>query len=162
MSRMKDSLSNLQQCVNSKILLLQRISEKGFTVGNYLKEKNIALLENMDDNQKSTKKRKNKKEPLEPKEKTYDITFRLFNQGLSPKEIAIERCLALSTIYSHLQRFVESNTIPITDIIEPKRIQAINRIINMVGKDAGTTAIKSLCPPDVTYEEIRLVMTSSK
>lgn len=165
MSRMKDSLSDLQQCVNSKILLLQRISEKGFTVGNYLKEKNIALLENIDDNQKRTKKRKNNKEniePKEPKEKTYDITFRLFNQGLSPKEIAIERCLALSTIYSHLQRFVESNTIPITDIIEPKRIQAINRIINMVGKDAGATAIKSLCPPDVTYEEIRLVMTSGK
>ena len=29
--------------------------------------------------------------------------------------------------------------------------------IHMAGSEAGSTAIKTLCPPDITYDEIRLM-----
>jgi ribosomal protein S3AE len=36
--------------------------------------------------------------------------------------------------------------------------QAIQRVISKIGVTEGSTAIKNLCPPDITYDEIRLVM----
>jgi len=36
--------------------------------------------------------------------------------------------------------------------------QTIQRVITKIGVTEGSTAIKNLCPPDITYDEIRLVM----
>jgi DNA-binding NarL/FixJ family response regulator len=166
MARLTDALLELKQAVNSHKNLLKKIAERGFSVSIYLKEKNLSLLESLEDGKKSKRTKTNKqtttKVPKAPKESTYSITFRLFSQGLTPKEIAIERCMAVSTIYSHLQKFIDSDKISIQQVIEPERIRTIQRIIQMVGKDEGTTAIKALCPPDISYEEIRMVISAMK
>ena len=166
MARLTDALLELKQAVHSHKNLLKKIAERGFSVSIYLKEKNLSLLESLEDGKKSKRTKTNKqsttKVPKAPKESTYSITFRLFSQGLTPKEIAIERCMAVSTIYSHLQKFIDSDKISIQQVIEPERIRTIQRIIQMVGKDEGTTAIKALCPPDISYEEIRMVISAMK
>ena len=38
--------------------------------------------------------------------------------------------------------------------------QAIERIVRMTGIEENISAIKALCPPDVTYGEIRLVLAA--
>ena len=166
MARLTDALLELKQAVHSHKNLLKKIAERGFSVSIYLKEKNLSLLESLEDGKKSKRTKTNKqtttKVPKAPKESTYSITFRLFSQGLTPKEIAIERCMAVSTIYSHLQKFIDSNKISIQQVIEPERIRTTQRIIQMVGKDEGITAIKALCPPDISYEEIRMVISVMK
>ena len=41
----------------------------------------------------------------------------------------------------------------------PTLLQAIERVVRMVGTSESTTAIKALCPPEVTYDDIRLVLS---
>ena len=56
--------------------------------------------------------------------------------------------------------FIDSGDIQVSDILPQERIDTIMRVINMVGKEAGMTPIKNLCPPEVTYDEIRQVLLS--
>jgi hypothetical protein len=38
--------------------------------------------------------------------------------------------------------------------------EAILKVIGRIGLKEGRTAIKSLCPPEITYEEINLVLAT--
>ena len=134
MNRLGHLLPELRQAWLAHRYLLTAMAEQTFTVTRYLKEKQLLLLIIL------------------------KITYQLFQQGMQPVEIAIERRLAVSTIIGHLARYVENGNISLDRLIIPEHQQAIGRVVRMVGPDATTTAIKSLCPPEVTYEEIRLVL----
>ena len=161
MNRLSHLLPELRQTWLSQRYLLNAMAEQPFSVTRYLKEKQMSLLDALDESlTKPRRERKTKeKTPKEVKPKTWEITYQLFRQGLQPVEIAIQRRLATSTIFTHLARYVKSGQIPLQRLIIPEHQQAIERVVRMVGNDATTTAIKSLCPPEVTYEEIRLVLT---
>ncbi len=75
-----------------------------------------------------------------------------------PEEIAQEHSLTVGTIYGHLDRFVQSGEITLSDIIPQERQDAIMKVIRRIGKEEGRTTIKNLCPPYVTYAEIELVL----
>jgi hypothetical protein len=68
----------------------------------------------------------------------------------------------VSTVIGHLARYVDSGQIPIDSLIDSQHRQAIERIVRMVGTLENTAAIKSLCPADITYDEIRLVLSMMK
>jgi uncharacterized protein YpbB len=111
------------------------------------------------------RKPKAKKEPKpkkEPKEKTWNISYQMFLQGKTPEDIALERNLTTGTILGHLSRFVDSGDIQLSDILPQERIDIIKRVIKAVGTEEGKTPIKNLCPPDITYNEIDLVLFSLK
>lgn len=161
--RLASSLPELRQAWLARRYLLSRIAEHGFTVGFYLKEKNMSMLDALDeDSIKPKRKPKPKKAPKEAKPKTWELTFQLYQDGLKPGLIAIERGLSLGTIMGHLQRYVEAGDIPLVDIVAPERQQAIERAMATAGPTAGVAAIKELCPPEVSYDEIRMVMAASK
>ena len=63
----------------------------------------------------------------------------------------------MGTIYGHLARYIPTGDVSLDDLIPEDHQQAILRAIHMAGSDAGSTAIKTLCPPDITYDEIRLM-----
>ena len=73
-------------------------------------------------------------------------------------DIARERHLTMNTIMGHLAICVTEGMLDITDIIDKDKIKAIVRAVEMAGIDATKTAIKELCPPDITYNEISIVM----
>ena len=102
--------------------------------------------------------RKTETEPKEPKPKTWEVTWALYQAGKSPKEIAAERGLVFGTVFGHLGRYVLSGQLPLDALISPDRQQTIKRVINMVGTDQGTTPIKALCPEDIDHAEIRLMI----
>ena len=87
------------------------------------------------------------------------MSFGLYQQGMKPEEIARERGLTTGTIAGHLARYVPSGAVRLNDLIDPERQQAIERVVRMVGTSESTTAIKALCPPEVTYDDIRLVLS---
>ena len=89
-------------------------------------------------------------------------TYNLYQQGKTPELIARERGLTLGTIYGHLARYISTGDISIDDLIPQDHQQAILRAIRMADSDANTTAIKTLCPPDITYDEVRLVLEAMK
>ena len=77
---------------------------------------------------------------------------------MKPDLIAKSRALTLSTVIGHLVRYVESGEVSFDDLVPIEHQQDIERIVRRIGTDNGSTAIKNLCPPDITYDEIRLVL----
>ena len=161
MKQFPETLADVRQAVLSRRYLLQRIAELGFDPGIYLHEKQLALLDALDEDQLKQrgakgKKAKKPKAPKAPKEKTWDITRQLYDQGLKPEEIARKRDLTLSTVMGHLARFVISGDIPLSELVPEDHQEAILRAIRLKAPDEGRGAIKNLCPPEITYEEITL------
>ena len=90
------------------------------------------------------------------------MTYGLFQQGKTPELIARERGLTLGTIYNHLARYIHTGDISLDNLIPEDHQQVILRAIHMAGADVSSTTIKNLCPPDITYNEIQLVLEAMK
>jgi uncharacterized protein YpbB len=155
----------MKQTWLSRRYRLTAIAEQGFTVTIYLREKQTSMLDALDEDdikRKKAKKEKTKKpkEPKPVKEKTWEISFGMYSRGMTPEEIARERSLTIGTIFGHLARYINTGQVDLNKLIPQEKQQAILRVIRMVGTDQGTTAIKALCPEDVTFDEIRLMLST--
>ena len=162
MSRYGDSLTETRQAVLSRRYLLARIAEEGFSITTYLREKQYSMLDAIDEDlvKKRARAKKEPKSKKEPKPKTWDVTIQMYRQGMKPDEIAKERALTVGTIISHLARFIPTGEVTLSELIPPAHQDAIRKVIQMIGANEGKTAIKSLCPPGVTYQEIDLVLST--
>ena len=161
MNRFTETLADVRQSVLSRRFLLSKIADQGFSIPIYLHEKQYSLLDAIDEQQikKPRKQRVKKEKPKkEPKEKTWNITFQLYMQGLKPDEIAQNRSLTVGTIINHLSRFIPTGQITLSELVPPEHQDAILKVIQTIGKGETKSAIKSLCPPEVTYQEIELVV----
>ncbi len=164
MKRLTETLADLRQSWLSRRYLLQQMSEQEFTVATYLRQKQHSLLDAMDE-QTLNKKRNERKAKAEKsakpqKEKTWKVSFDLYQKGMKPDLIARERGFTVDTIYGHLARYVESGEITIDELIPFERQQTILNIIRSAGANESVSTIKTLCPPDITYAEIRLVLST--
>lgn len=161
MHRLDNYLTDLREMYLAKKYLLQTVITNGFTTENYLRAKQEALLMALDELSPTPQRRsKSTKKKKEKKENTKDITLQLLKSGLTPLQIATERKLTTSTIYTHLGYFVKQGVIDINDFMEQEHIQNIQQVIQKIGIDNGRTAIKALCLPTVTYEEINLMIAA--
>lgn len=163
MSRFTDSLTETRQAVLSRRYLLARIAEQGFSIATYLHEKQYSMLDAIDEGTiKPKRERKPKKEKpkKESKEKTYNITYQMFRQGLKPEEIAKERNLTVGTIIGHLARFIPTGEVTLSDLIPQEHQDAILKVIQTIGTGESKTAIKNLCPPEVTYQEVEIMLSN--
>jgi hypothetical protein len=89
---------------------------------------------------------------------SFEETFSLFKKGLSMPEIAYKRKLAFSTIENHLQILLEKKRITIEELLPPERVQLIRDALPE--KFERLTEIKEKLPKDVSFGEIRWVLTS--
>ena len=161
MNRFTESLADVRQAVLSRRFLFSKIAEQGFSIPVYLHEKQYSLLDAIDEDKikKPRKQRAKKEKPKkEPKEKTWNITFQLYKQGLKPDEIAKFRNFTVGTIISHLARVIPTGEVNLSELVAPAHQEAILKVIQTIGKGESKTAIKNLCPPEVTYQEIELVL----
>lgn len=160
MKRLDILISDFRQAYLSRRYLLGKMAEHTFSISTYLQEKQSSMLDALDENNLKKKKREKKeKEPQKPKEKTWETTYQLYRQGLTPKQIAEKRALTLSTIFRHLTKYIKTGDISLNEIIPIERQQIIEKVIEKIGIDKNTSIIKENCPPDITYDEIRLVLT---
>lgn len=96
-----------------------------------------------------------------PKSETVDTTYQLFQSGLMPFEIAAQRGLTINTIYSHIAELIQRGEISVDEIV-PQNVQAQIQQAIQQASDAKLSTIKSLLPPDISYEEIRCVLASQQ
>ncbi|MBR3068375.1 MAG: helix-turn-helix domain-containing protein [Prevotella sp.] len=164
--RLGNALPDERQAWLSRRYLLTKISEKGFTVTTYLKQKQLSMLDALDADaprrnggQPSARAKKKEKAPKEPKPKTWEVSLALYLQHLSPEDIARERSLTLGTILGHLARYVSSGQVDFNDLVPLDHQLLIAKAIRQAGPSSGAAAIKALCPPDVTYDEVRLMLS---
>lgn len=161
MRRLTETCEECNQLYNSKILLLSAISKKGYSAITYLKEKHLALLDTMGNSLSSKKHKEVRSKEKKKKEKTWETSYKMFTDGMKADEIAINRGLTIGTIFRHLSKFIQSGDIHIEDLIDEQKIKTIQRAIQMGGKN-GKAAVKALCPPDISYDEIDLVYNTSE
>jgi len=167
MRRLDNAFVDLRQVYMVKKILLGEVATEGFGVSGYLKTKQLAFLDALDGgvNQEKRARRsktagehKKLKEPKPKKEPTYETTLRMFRSGMMYGEIAKERGLSEDTILGHLARFVEFGQLTVSEIISSEHHDAVLRAVGTSGPDTTLTAIKALCPPEITYGDIRIVL----
>ena len=157
--RLDNVLPDFKQAWLARRYLLQKMSEQDFSIDTYLHEKQMSMLDAFPDDSRLKPKRQRKpKAPKEPKPKTWEVSYEMYRGGMKPDLIAHERHLTLDTILGHLVRYVDSGNVSFCDLVPPEHQRAIEHIVGKCGTADGMTPIKNLCPPDITFSEIRLVM----
>ena len=165
--RLGNALPDERQTWLSHRYLLTKIADRGYTVSIYLKEKQLSMLDAIDadslsksgTNRGQGRRKQSPQAAKEPKPKTWEVSLSLYRQGMKPDMIAHERGLTIGTINNHLARYVATGEVPFDELVTPEHQQAVLSVVRKIGTADGTTAIKNLCPPDVTYDDIRLVLT---
>lgn len=160
--RFDNNYADLLQTYVVKHELLERIMEKGFSINGYLTAKQEAILNSLEE--KTGRNRKNKIEettPKVPKISTSEVTFNLFKTGKSIEEIAKERSLTPATIQGHLIPYIQKGEIKLNEVIDEEKAKTILQKLQLAGKEASLKAIKLLCPADITYTDILLIMKTT-
>ena len=160
--RFDNNYADLLQTYVVKHELLERIMGKGFSINGYLTAKQEAILNSLE--KKTGRNRKNKIEettPKVPKISTGEVTFNLFKTGKSIEEIAKERNLTPATIQGHLIPYIQKGEIKLNEVIDEGKAKTILQKIQLAGKEASLKAIKILCPADITYTDILLIMKTT-
>ncbi len=91
---------------------------------------------------------------------THLHTFKLYQQGLKPFEIAEERNLRLSTITAHLAELIEMGyDVPLETLVLPDRQERIIAAIQVVGADSRRK-VRDYLGEVFGYDEIHLVIAA--
>ena len=161
--RFDSTYTELKQAYDAKQDLLESMMEEDFTITNYLTRKQEAILNSIGDEteRKRRKRRETKDNPAAKKISTYEQSYILYKAGKSIEEIAKERGLTEGTIQGHLVPYINNGDIKLEDVIEEKKINIIKRIAKAVGRENGIKPIKELCPSDITYNDINLVIKTT-
>ena len=106
-------------------------------------------------------KRERKEKRLEEKTPTNIISFNLFKEGKSIAEIAKERNFAITTIEGHLASFVATGEIDISKMVSIEKQLLIKEAAKIHGRESFKT-LKDNLPEDISYGELRMVMTAEK
>jgi hypothetical protein len=102
------------------------------------------------------KKEKKKKEGKVP---TIDITLQLFEAGKSIAEIAQERILSISTIYSHAGQLLKAEKLEIHQLLPEEKIKELEEVF-MDFNGESVTPLKEKHGDKYSWDELRLYRMS--
>ena len=88
---------------------------------------------------------------------TYHVTKELFDRGMSVEAIAKERGLAVSTIFSHLVRFVEQGTLEASQFVEKEKYNEILEYFESTF-DPQINVAREVLGEEFNYGEIKAVL----
>ena len=148
-----------------KVGIFARLEEKGFSIRDFLSAKAKAALDEVLIGEEVEKKRKKKVEEEKPKKEKVDtkaLTFKMFRDGKTLKEIAAERSLTVGTVENHLAHFVEQGELEIGEVVSSQHQKIIRGIVKTFNKAYSLSEVKNLLPNDYTYAEIKLVIADMK
>ena len=93
----------------------------------------------------------------EAKPNTREVSYNMFKEGKSLKEIAAERSLAISTVEGHLANFVARGLIDISQLVDESKVkQIMNAFQKLDTLKLG--AVKGYLGSGYTYGDLRLVL----
>ena len=153
--------------LNTALLLLKEMSSARFSTQAYLRARQMAVYEASGFVPKEIKTkpgRKVKKDNSEKpkKEDTRSVTFKMYKQGMSVKQIAKERDLHQRTIYNHIAHFIACGMLPVEDFVSASRCETIREAMSSLDSLKSLSAIKAACPDDISYEDIILVIAATE
>lgn len=89
-------------------------------------------------------------------------TFELFSEGKKAEEIAKERELAVSTIYTHFFHLIANSYLSSSDVVEIDKINQITEAYRQFKTEPKLKELKEKLPENISYEEIRCVIAELK
>lgn len=89
-----------------------------------------------------------------PKEPTAELSFKLYQAGKKPGEIAAERDLKLNTILGHLSGYVRTGDIDVMDLVDPQKLKRILPLAEQ--EDLSSKDVKDRLDADISYTDIKL------
>jgi ATP-dependent DNA helicase RecQ len=87
------------------------------------------------------------------------ISLEMIKEGKTIAEIAEVRALAISTIETHLIKFIESGELTINELVSREKQNAIAQALGLLGS-VGLKILKDNLPDTISYGEIRMVITA--
>ena len=100
-----------------------------------------------------------KKKKKEPKKATVEITLELWMQGLSIYDIAKQRKLTPSTIFSHFTKLIQMETVELVDILPEDKIVALAAAFkDFTGESLGE--LKEIHGDKFSWDELSLFKAS--
>ncbi|CAA9386719.1 MAG: ATP-dependent DNA helicase RecQ [uncultured Pyrinomonadaceae bacterium] len=91
---------------------------------------------------------------------TYDVSLDMFKSGLSIPEIAESRGIAISTVETHLVRFIPSGEVALDDLVHVNKIEAIRNAIIRLNAGFAVAPVKESLGEAYSYGEIRAVLAT--
>jgi ATP-dependent DNA helicase RecQ len=88
---------------------------------------------------------------------TVQVTRELLGQGLKPAQIAAQRGLAPSTIYTHCAQLIAEASISVNAVVPPDVQAQVRAAIEAAGSAAYLSPIKARLPESIDYGVIRCV-----
>lgn len=89
-------------------------------------------------------------------------TFELFNSGKNVDEIAKERNLAVSTIYTHLYHLIINDYLSSSDVVSEEVIKKVREAYSQFKEEPKLKELKERLPENISYEQIRCVLAGLK
>ena len=163
----QDRFSIFSEDVKLKERLLKYERSAVFTVTDYLKKKaQFMLLDEMGEGASSSagyasgrKARKSKKsnEPKEPKIPTKEVSFNLYQQGMTVDQIAAERGFTKGTIIGHLTSYVKEGKVGLRALISSAHEKKIREFMEVHPEMEHFSEIKEALGTGIDYYEIKLI-----
>ena len=91
---------------------------------------------------------------------TYDVSLDMFKSGLSIPEIAESRGIAISTVETHLVRFIQSGEVRLEDLVRVEKIEPIKEAIISLDTGFAIAPVKEFLGENYSYGEIRAVLAT--
>ena len=129
--------------------------KKVATIQEEFKNVHITLIEDEADLDRYSIRKKTK----EPKKSTVQETFELWQQKKDIKEIASIRKLTTQTIYGHLAKLVESQTIALSEILPDDKIQELSQAFKGY-KEETLNGLKDQYGDKFSWDELKLYKAS--
>jgi ATP-dependent DNA helicase RecQ len=123
----------------------------------YCERNNLASRINLKTPKRETKKRSKRDAGGQT---TYDVSLDMFKSGLSIPEIAESRGIAVSTVETHLVRFIPSGEVLLDDLVHVDKIENIKNAILRLNAGFAVAPVKEFLGDDYSYGEIRAVMAT--
>ncbi len=132
------------------------LSRKKEAIQNQFKEVNVTLIEDEEDLNRYTSKKKDKKAP---KKLTVEETFDLWIAKNSIQDIADIRKLTVNTIQGHLVKLVQDKRISISEILPQDKIEELAQAFKFY-KEESLTPMKEQFGDKYSWEELRMFKAS--
>lgn len=93
-----------------------------------------------------------------PKVNTKEVSLKLYQEGKTLAEIAIERSLSLTTIEGHIAYYISTGELDIHTFIPPGKLDVLLDAINQAEKPVRLTSLKENLGTDYSYGDIKMAI----
>lgn len=93
------------------------------------------------------------------KGQSFELSLKMFREGMSVSEIAEARNMAISTIEGHLAMYVKRGEIEPSGLVEPQKIELITKYFTD-SKNPKLGPAKAALGDQITFSELKIVLNS--